>query len=571
MTDFPSTPTLGDLHTYAGIRYRWDGSKWVIQSGTSAPELVTSANGEVDLSKGVYHKLSTNVGRKISFSNIPSGSSKWSLELDVNTTSKYDIAAASLTGANLTFTDTSTYQTYFKPDGTMLYVVGDATNSIYVYNLATPWDLSTSSLSTSVNVSAYDTSPAGIAFDPTGNNMYLYGNTSRSVYQLALSNRWDITSVTLTHTKVIDPAYPGYSIRFKPDGLKMYVLIYRTSTAIYIYEYDLTTAWDISTASSTYRGSPSLHTQDGGTYSFDFNNDGTKLFTCGYANDRVYRYSLSTPWNVSTASYDSVFMSALNETSPYNISFDGDGSRLFVSGQGSDKIQEYSTESNYVDYTGAFTFPDNIEWNQAIVPTVSANDTKVFDFYSPNGGTTIYGKTRFASSGVAKPGLYLVGEKTASDSATGYTFTSLDISQYANRNVRLVFGYHILVTNTSNPQVNVDLINFNGSTYSFENTTHNFQTSNTTTSKYGNVPTANWVALIAPSSSSYSYTWSVLTPGGYSGTHCLCMSGSPTTAGNTFWARSPIINLNSSPNLSFYSYKWSGTDTKLSVYIDVIN
>ena len=55
-----------------------------------------------------------------------------------------------------------------------------------------------------------------------------------------------------------------------------------------VYQYNLTTGFDISTA--TY--AQNISVDDGNPSGLAFNNDGTKLFVVGHAGDSVYEYSL---------------------------------------------------------------------------------------------------------------------------------------------------------------------------------------------------------------------------------------------------------------------------------------
>ena len=70
-----------------------------------------------------------------------------------------------------------------------------------------------------------------------------------------------------------------------------------------IREYHLTTGFDISTAS--YDSLFSVNSQDTNPRGLAFNNDGTKMFVAGWKNQRVFEYHLTTGFDISTASYDS--------------------------------------------------------------------------------------------------------------------------------------------------------------------------------------------------------------------------------------------------------------------------
>jgi DNA-binding beta-propeller fold protein YncE len=96
--------------------------------------------------------------------------------------------------------------------------------------------------------------------------------------------------------------YPA-DIFFRPDGTKMYMVGYLTAK---VYSYTLSTPWNISTASYD-NVFFSVNSQDTRPYGLFFKPDGTRMYVLGYSSKRVYSYTLSTPWNISTASYDNVF------------------------------------------------------------------------------------------------------------------------------------------------------------------------------------------------------------------------------------------------------------------------
>jgi hypothetical protein len=83
--NFPGNPQIGNTVTIENIKYRWTGTTWAVDSSTVRASVVQSNNGTIDLSKGNYHKIaigSGNASVTVSFTNVPSGSSKWFLELD---------------------------------------------------------------------------------------------------------------------------------------------------------------------------------------------------------------------------------------------------------------------------------------------------------------------------------------------------------------------------------------------------------------------------------------------------------------------------------------------------------
>ena len=77
-------------------------------------------------------------------------------------------------------------------------------------------------------------------------------------------------------------------LAFSADGTKAYVGGDTNNT---IYQYTLSTAWDISTGSYASK-SLSVAAQDDGISGIVFSSDGTKIYMVGLATDAIYQYEL---------------------------------------------------------------------------------------------------------------------------------------------------------------------------------------------------------------------------------------------------------------------------------------
>ena len=233
--------------------------------------------------------------------------------------------------------DTSPQDVFFKPDGTKMYVLGDTGNDVNEYDLSTAWDVSTAAYLQNFSVSAQDTVPTGVFFKPDGTKMYVVGNAGDAVNEYDLSTAWDVsTAAYLQNFSVSAQELSPAGVFFKPDGTKMYVIGY---TGDDVNEYDLSTAWDISTAA--YLQNFSVSAQDTVPTGVFFKPDGTKMYVVGNAGDAVNEYDLSTAWDISTAAYLQNFSVSAQETLPQGVFFKPDGTKMYVIGFAGDAVNEY--------------------------------------------------------------------------------------------------------------------------------------------------------------------------------------------------------------------------------------
>jgi len=84
------------------------------------------------------------------------------------------------------------------------------------------------------------------------------------------------------------------------------------------------TPWDVSTAAYDEK-SKDVSSQDTIPYGVFFKPDGTKMYIVGSQYDTAYQYSLSTAWDVSTATYDEKSKDVSGQdTTPIDVFFKPD-------------------------------------------------------------------------------------------------------------------------------------------------------------------------------------------------------------------------------------------------------
>ena len=246
------------------------------------------------------------------------------------------------TAVHLQLFDVSGQDTYptgifFKSDGTKMYVVGNADSDVNEYDLGTPWNISTAVYLQNFSVYEEDTWPTGLFFKLDGTKMYVIGYGNDSVNEYDLGTPWNIsTAVYLQRFSVAgEETYPT-GLFFNSIGTKMYVSGESTSC---VQEYDLGTPWNISTAVHLQLFDVvDKSLQPSGLF---FKPDGSKMYVTDSWEKEVNEYDLSTPWNISTAVHLQLFDVSGQETAPYGLFFKPDGSKMYVTGDTGDDVNEY--------------------------------------------------------------------------------------------------------------------------------------------------------------------------------------------------------------------------------------
>ena len=239
--------------------------------------------------------------------------------------------------------DTLPQSLVFNPDGTKMFVVGRDGKDINEYTLSTGFDVSTASFVDSFDVRNEETQPKGLAFNNDGTKMFVVGYTDDEVLEYNLSPGFDVSTATF-----ID----GFSVRsedlipsglaFNNDGTKMFVVGQRDDD---VNEYTLSTGFDVSTAS--FVDAFDVSNEESSPLDLKFNRNGTRMFVTGYNGKDVNEYTLSTGFDVSTASFVDSFSVSSEESAPTGLAFNDDGTKMFVSGKTGDDVNEYTLSCAY--------------------------------------------------------------------------------------------------------------------------------------------------------------------------------------------------------------------------------
>ena len=341
---------------------------------------VSGATQDLDLDNGNFFNVGTTTAdTTVTFSNVGTEAS-WRYSFKAGGVSNaWDISGATLIKfAWVAQYNTSHRSIFMSADGTRLYGVGTGGDEVMQYSLGTAWDIGTLAFNKFLDISAQETDPNGISFKPDGTKMFVTGHSGDDVNEYHLSTAWDIS--TATYDSVFSVSAQTTSPRgmfFKPDGLKMYIVDAATA-ALSVRLYNLSTAWDVSTASYS-NSSPTYSAQETAPDNVFIGNDGLKMYVSGASG--VHEFDLSTAWDVSTASFNqSLGNSVLAENAPA-IFFKPDGERLYILGT-ADSLAEYHLSTPY-----SLTFPAAVE--NPPLKYFAKNDRVTYEFFTADSGTTV--------------------------------------------------------------------------------------------------------------------------------------------------------------------------------------
>ena len=215
------------------------------------------------------------------------------------------------------------------------------------------WVVDDTTASQNVDITAYITgssTPGAVEVyvDPGGTRLYVPNQPDKTIYQLGLSTANDLSSTITSVGESSAFSLESIEIQLSDDGTKAFVL----DTSDKIKQYNITTAWDITTMATTTLTLISPTVPTGYTVrGLHFNNDGTELYTITFTSliQRIHKWTLSTPFSLATAGTETI-----SDISSSWITDFPQG--VVVMESGTDKYVIVST----IDYTGNLSFKNGI-------------------------------------------------------------------------------------------------------------------------------------------------------------------------------------------------------------------
>lgn len=229
---------------------------------------------------------------------------------------------------NIGFTYTlNLSQLRFANSGSKMYLLSKTTDRsaddggyIYEFDLSTAYDPSTLSYSGNrYNIGSIVSDPRKFQVSNDGTKLFAMdqagGSDDSVLHEFEFDTAYDISTVfytgnSISRTDLGNNVDNWFSFEVKPDdGTSLYCVEFDGTNDSFwsISQYDLDTAWDLSSFDNTSQSNFVTNLGAGNPSDLQFEtgaNDGSTIFMVVQDQDTIYEYDLSTDYDISTASAD---------------------------------------------------------------------------------------------------------------------------------------------------------------------------------------------------------------------------------------------------------------------------
>ena len=227
-----------------------------------------------------------------------------------------------------------------------MYITGSAADKISQYNLTRAFDITSAALEKSVTINSVEAAPQGVKFNSDGTVIFILGTGNDGIDRWSLSTPYDIGSIIAANTTFTSIGGDPRGFDFNNDGTKMFILDQADKQ---IEEYNLSTPYNPATKtlnntlSNTFTSSVNSH------QGLAFNNDGSKMFVVkgensgNNADNKIEEYALSSAFDISTATLTGTFTPTSSSAADISgLAFNSSGTKMYHLDFDGDKVYEYS-------------------------------------------------------------------------------------------------------------------------------------------------------------------------------------------------------------------------------------
>lgn len=255
------------------------------------------------------------------------------------------------------FLDTSSEVTslggvFIPENGEHVFVTDSTGGNMYQYDMGTAGDINTASYaSKSMAKHSGTVFPSDLWFSPNGKRIYVIYRTPDVVFQEDLAVAWDLSSGVggAVSYNFSAESTDSRGIALSADGTKMYISSLSGVLASKLIEYNLGTAWDITTAE--YNGVTYSMGSIGGLY---LDPNGEYMYCAQLSGDYVQVRVMTTPWDLSTlttSGYGANLMIASSnvDTGLKGVSTTNKGKTVVCSGIQANRVNAINTTTRVPD------------------------------------------------------------------------------------------------------------------------------------------------------------------------------------------------------------------------------
>ena len=338
------------------VRYSWDGYSGtnLYDADSLPPQLASAPTFSAGTASLIGSSTSNNQGsfnfRMKAFDGVKTATAITTVNLNFG----YDLSVAAYDNLSFSVASQSVvpFGMTFNSDGTKLFIVDLGVDKIFQYSLTNGFSLASGNVTydnLSFSVGSQDGLGSGVVFNPDGTKMFLIGYQYDKVHQFSLTNGFSLASGNVSYSNLyfdipssIDGGAQG--LAFNADGTKMFIVGKDNDK---VHQLSLTNGFSLASGNVTNDNlSFSVAGQETTPTGLAFNSVGTKLFIIGESSNKVYQYSLNTGFSLASGnvSYDNVsFSVSSQEGAPQDLAFSSDGSKMFIIGPSSDSLYQYTT------------------------------------------------------------------------------------------------------------------------------------------------------------------------------------------------------------------------------------
>ena len=380
--DFFSLASEGN--EIGGMAFSPDGTKMFVVEGIERKVLQYTLGTPFDISTASYSgdffpvpQVQNNCLTNVTFK--PDGTKMFVMGncpdavLEYNLGIAFNVTTASYSGNSFPVSELVSTGVVFSPDGTKMFVIGHSGN-VSEYILSNGFDLSNVSFVNSF-LASQDFNPNGVTLSSDGTKVFVSGPNNK-VSEYSLNGAYTLSPTFVDSFSVVTEEFNPRDVAFSSDGTKMFVV---GDTGNDINEYTLGTPFDVSTAS--YSGNSFPVSQDFIPQGVAFSSNGVKMFVVGSFNNEVYEYTLGTPFDVSAVSFIHSFSVQTQDTDPLGVAFSSNGVKMFVVGDSTDTVYEYTLGTPFDVSTASYSEKSFPVGPQDLTPegvAFSTDGTKMF-------------------------------------------------------------------------------------------------------------------------------------------------------------------------------------------------